>query len=179
MACGILVPRPGIEPGHPAVEAWSPNHWTAREVPTSIQYFYPIYSPYSNFVNCHNNVLSSNFFPWFKILSRITFPIYLSYFFFVLAASSLSCSTRDLRWGMRDLSLWSGLFVVARGLLSSCGVRVFSLLLWHPGSRACGLCSCSTRALLLRCESSVVVAHGLSCPAACGILLPRPGKWWL
>ena len=31
--CGILVPRPGIEPGPPAVEAWSPNHWTAREVP--------------------------------------------------------------------------------------------------------------------------------------------------
>ena len=33
MACGILVPRPGIEPVHPALEAWSPNHWTAREVP--------------------------------------------------------------------------------------------------------------------------------------------------
>ena len=33
MACGILVPRPGIEPMHPAVEVPSPNHWTAREVP--------------------------------------------------------------------------------------------------------------------------------------------------
>ena len=33
-ACGILVPRPGIEPVPPVVEAWSPNHWTAREVPT-------------------------------------------------------------------------------------------------------------------------------------------------
>ena len=31
-ACGILVPRPGIEPAPPAVEAWSPNHQTAREV---------------------------------------------------------------------------------------------------------------------------------------------------
>ena len=30
---GILVPRPGIEPGPPAVEAWSPNHWTAGEFP--------------------------------------------------------------------------------------------------------------------------------------------------
>ena len=33
MAYGILVPLPGIEPGPPAVEARSPNHWTAREVP--------------------------------------------------------------------------------------------------------------------------------------------------
>ena len=33
MACGILVPGPGIEPGTLAVEAWSPNHWTTREFP--------------------------------------------------------------------------------------------------------------------------------------------------
>ena len=32
-ACRILVPRPGTEPMPPAVEAWSPNHCTAREVP--------------------------------------------------------------------------------------------------------------------------------------------------
>ena len=31
-ACGILVPGPGIEPLPPAVEAWSLNHWTTREV---------------------------------------------------------------------------------------------------------------------------------------------------
>ena len=30
---GILIPRPGIEPVPPAVEMWSPNHWTAREFP--------------------------------------------------------------------------------------------------------------------------------------------------
>ena len=34
-ACGILFPRPGIEPVPPAVEVWSLNHWTAREVPLS------------------------------------------------------------------------------------------------------------------------------------------------
>ena len=34
-ACGILVPWPGIEPGPPAVEAQSPNHWTSREFPLS------------------------------------------------------------------------------------------------------------------------------------------------
>ena len=32
-ACGILVPRPGIEPMSPAVGTWSLNHWTPREVP--------------------------------------------------------------------------------------------------------------------------------------------------
>ena len=33
MACGILVPRPGIEPTLPALGAASLNHWTTREVP--------------------------------------------------------------------------------------------------------------------------------------------------
>ena len=32
-AWGILVPRPGIEPVLPTVEAQSPNHWTARGFP--------------------------------------------------------------------------------------------------------------------------------------------------
>ena len=27
----VLVPGPGMEPVPPAVEVWSPNHWTARE----------------------------------------------------------------------------------------------------------------------------------------------------
>ena len=33
VACRTLVPRPGIKPVPPAVEMWSPNHWTAREFP--------------------------------------------------------------------------------------------------------------------------------------------------
>ena len=33
MAYGTLVPQPGIELMPPALEAWSLNHWTAREVP--------------------------------------------------------------------------------------------------------------------------------------------------
>ena len=32
VACGILVPWPGIKPVPPAVEAQSPNHWITREV---------------------------------------------------------------------------------------------------------------------------------------------------
>ena len=35
VACGILVPRPRIEPVPPAAEAQSLYHWTAREVPVS------------------------------------------------------------------------------------------------------------------------------------------------
>ena len=34
MACGILVPQPGIEPVPAAVEARSFNQWPTREVPT-------------------------------------------------------------------------------------------------------------------------------------------------
>ena len=33
MACGILVSQPGVERELPALEAWSLNHWNAREVP--------------------------------------------------------------------------------------------------------------------------------------------------
>ena len=33
MACGILVSPPGIKHMPLALEAWSPNHWTTREVP--------------------------------------------------------------------------------------------------------------------------------------------------
>ena len=32
VACGILVPRPGIELTPPALEAQSPNHWSVRAV---------------------------------------------------------------------------------------------------------------------------------------------------
>ena len=37
MACGmILVPQPEIEPGPPALEARSVNHWTTRAVPEEV-----------------------------------------------------------------------------------------------------------------------------------------------
>ena len=67
---------------------------------------------------------------------------------------------QDLHCGIQDLLLWragSSLqhvgfsLVVVCGLLSSCGVQA-------PGR-----------------VGSVVVVHGLSCPVACGILVPRPG----
>ena len=36
MERGILVPRPGIKPKLPVVEAQSPNHWTTRKYLKSI-----------------------------------------------------------------------------------------------------------------------------------------------
>lgn len=33
VACGTLVPLPGVEPRPSAVRAWRLNHWTAREFP--------------------------------------------------------------------------------------------------------------------------------------------------
>ena len=32
---GPQFPEPGIEPMPPTVEAWSPNHWTSKEIPLS------------------------------------------------------------------------------------------------------------------------------------------------
>lgn len=37
-ACGFLLPCLGIKPVSPAVGAWSPNHWTSREVPTPLAF---------------------------------------------------------------------------------------------------------------------------------------------
>ena len=36
LACGILVPRPGIKPVSTALEAWSLNHWTPRKFQESL-----------------------------------------------------------------------------------------------------------------------------------------------
>lgn len=36
VACGVLVPRSGVTPVPPALEAWSLNHWTSRRVPGAL-----------------------------------------------------------------------------------------------------------------------------------------------
>ena len=64
--------------------------------------------------------------------------------------------------------MWD-LFVRALGLirfLSGCAGQALGCV---------GSVVCSMRALSLRRVSSVVVARGLSCSMACGILVPRPG----
>ena len=44
-ACGILVPRPGIEPTLPELEVRSLDHWTAREVPVQYVILKEIFKP--------------------------------------------------------------------------------------------------------------------------------------
>ena len=39
-ACRILGPQPGIEPVPPAVQAWSPNYWTARDFLVYIRWLF-------------------------------------------------------------------------------------------------------------------------------------------
>ena len=94
---------------------------------------------------------------------------YLFIFFIFLAASGLSCGSRDLllqRMGSSLQHAGFSLVEACRFSLSSCGARV---------PEQVGFVVCAMRALLLRRVSSVVVACGLSCPVACGILVPLPG----
>ena len=51
VACGILVPWPGIEPTPPTLEAWSLTHWNVREIPHKYSYLrYPL----TSFKSCSN-----------------------------------------------------------------------------------------------------------------------------
>ena len=61
VACGILVPRPGIEHPHthPTVESQSPNHWTAREFPLS----HFEYEKWEEFGTCHHDLRNHPFRP--------------------------------------------------------------------------------------------------------------------
>ena len=51
LAHGIPVLRPGIEPTPPALEAQCPNHWTAREVPSSLLFKHNFLSQ-----DCHRHL---------------------------------------------------------------------------------------------------------------------------
>ena len=108
----------------------------------------------------------------------LNFSFILKFYLF-LAALGLHCCVRAFSsCGERGL-----LFVSVRRLL----IAVASLLLWSTGSRRMGFSSCGVRALVvvacrLWSAGSVVVAHGLSCSATCGIfpdqgLNPRPLHW--
>ena len=58
-------------------------------------------------------------------------------------------------------------------LVVACGFFLPSCGTWAP--ECMGPVVCGMQALSLRRTSSVVVARRLSCPVACGILVPRPG----
>ena len=48
VACGILVPQPGIKPVPPALEAQSVNHWTTRGVPVVCFKYSSVYTSVPN-----------------------------------------------------------------------------------------------------------------------------------
>ena len=81
--CGILVPWPGMEPSPPAMAAWSPNHWTTREVPICAfrkrKIFYKLY--YFQFKSTNTGFLLSFLFLNFWILFYLFFYTAGSYFY--------------------------------------------------------------------------------------------------
>ena len=56
--CGIIVPLPGTEFSHLALNTWSPNHWTAREFPPSFQRVptFPIWWPPTGHQSHHSDL---------------------------------------------------------------------------------------------------------------------------
>ena len=49
MACGILVLQPGLEPEPLAVKVQGPNHWTTREFPNLVIFFFLLLGPLISF----------------------------------------------------------------------------------------------------------------------------------
>ena len=181
-ACGILVPPPGIEPVPPAVEAWSLNHWTAREVPGQGSFY----------VNSFPNPTLSMGYRWVGwqsylnnaafSLPKVTFwnsHFGMSTFYLQIFREKRLCwiqvqNTVVFRWPtyifknfIYFIYFWlCWVFVAAHGLSLVAASGGYSLL------RCAGF---SLRWLLFlrstgsRRTGSVVVVHGLSCSAACGI----------
>ena len=67
-ACGISVPWLGIEPGPPAVKAPSPNHWTAREVPSFLKIVPLTPVPRDTFWEIYTDLSAECSLQYFKIL---------------------------------------------------------------------------------------------------------------
>ena len=74
-ACRILIPQPGIKSAPCALEAWSPNPWTAGEVLSHILSNGPrtifLISPQETQSEC----LADNFILFFSRKSRLLFPL--------------------------------------------------------------------------------------------------------
>ena len=102
----------------------------------------------------HLTSLCLSFFPW--SFWGFFFLIYSFTCLFILAALGLGCCTR----AFPGCGEW--------GLLSSCRARA---------PHCSGFSCCRARAL--GTWALVVVAHGLSCSAACSIFLERGLNWYL
>ena len=68
--CGIVAPRPGVEPAPPCIGRWSFNHWIVREIPQIFLFWGS--SPYDSWV-CENFRVTNM---WIKVIegSRWLFP---------------------------------------------------------------------------------------------------------
>ena len=104
------------------------------------------YGVFLLFAHCFLNFLQSTY-----TLLHLFF-LYLFIYLFIFG-----CVGSQLQHAGSSLRLW---------LLCSCGAQTPE----HMSSVVCG-----RWALQLRCAGSVVAARGLSCPTACGILVPRSG----
>ena len=71
-----LVPRPGIEPGPPALGVWSLTHWTTREVPAKSFYHEQVL----NFMKCILYIYWDNYM--FFLLSSVNMVNYTIWFLF-------------------------------------------------------------------------------------------------
>ena len=99
MDCGILVPRPGIEPGPSVVKAWSPNHLTTGEFPTIFRYAFqceiskqtplPPQNKQSQYVGFKIKVLAPKLMFFLLFHPTITF-----YFILFLVFSFFFCPTQ-------------------------------------------------------------------------------------
>ena len=72
-----LVPRPGIEPGPPALGAWSLTHWTTREVPNLGNW---VHSSRKEALNLHNQWSKGNrrFQGDYSAVKQMLFPAFFT-----------------------------------------------------------------------------------------------------
>ena len=104
VACGILVPSPGIEHGSPAVEAWSPNYWTSREFPLVFSHSFPcfLYTP-AVLINILETACCT-YFEYYLFLSPPARMLALRFCLFHSLLSSLACiwhqaHAQNIFWG--------------------------------------------------------------------------------
>ena len=110
---------------------------------------------------------------WCFYVSLIFIPPYSLFFLFrihlkkVLVILDPPCIFLTFSISLSLSLIFIYVFLAVSGL--SCSMR--DLLLWCAGSSL----RCEGFSLVVAQAGSVVEAHGLHCPATCGILVPRPG----
>ena len=122
VACGVLVPRPGIKTGPSAVRARSPNHWTAREVPQRVFLFVCLFYFFIFYF----------LFYFLKLLA----PLFIYLFIYLVVLGLRFCARTFSSCGKRG-----PLFIAVRGPLTI----VASLVAEHR-LQTCRLSNCGSQA---------------------------------